>query len=385
MKHPLTLLMVLLFCQLAFAGDINPPAPPASTMKTLDEIEPAIPLGQADFPKPITESGSYYLAEDVEVTSAGHGFSIYADNVVIDFRGHSLVGTNISGYAGIYIYDAANVDIKNGSVKNFNTSGISSGGTTHSVRIVNMTIADNPGLGLRLVGGHHLVQGCTITGNGNSFPGDAYGIYCQYGQSRIIDNVIAYNGTGCSGGHAYGIYCGNNTVLKGNVVRGNFYSSTSDDIYLIKIGHNCIIAENTINHNFDSSTAAVTISCLNAGLFSSVYNNNVSDNGSSAQAEEFYAMAIAGSSTINDNIICHNGSSAVISDYLYGLKADNAVVENNTIYNNGELMQGGGHKYGVYMGYYGVIKNNTIVDNGGSSGDNLVYGFGCVVKDNVAP
>lgn len=44
----------------ASAGQLNPPGPPtAGTMKPLSEVEPRIPICQADIPLTISTSGSY--------------------------------------------------------------------------------------------------------------------------------------------------------------------------------------------------------------------------------------------------------------------------------------------------------------------------------------
>jgi hypothetical protein len=53
------------------SGNLNPTASPTGTMKTLEQIEPRIPLGQADFPKTLSQSGSYYLTEDVTIAGVG--------------------------------------------------------------------------------------------------------------------------------------------------------------------------------------------------------------------------------------------------------------------------------------------------------------------------
>ena len=58
----------LVFSLLAVAGDLEPNSPPGPTMKTLDEVEPRVPIRASDLPLTISQSGSYYLVEDVTFT-----------------------------------------------------------------------------------------------------------------------------------------------------------------------------------------------------------------------------------------------------------------------------------------------------------------------------
>ena len=89
----------------AYAGGLEPTSPPSSTMKTLDEVEPRIPIpgstsAVATFI--ISESGSYYLTGNRR--SYGIGIQVNADDVTIDLMGYTLTGPGTGTSNGIYIY-----------------------------------------------------------------------------------------------------------------------------------------------------------------------------------------------------------------------------------------------------------------------------------------
>src|SRR6188768_897598 len=95
-------------------GPLTPPGAPAPTMKTLDQIEPRIPISSLPFT--IAAAGSYYLTGNLN-GGAGNGILIGASGVTLDLMGFELVGgtgDGISVSAG-----RANIAILNGTVRNW--------------------------------------------------------------------------------------------------------------------------------------------------------------------------------------------------------------------------------------------------------------------------
>jgi len=125
----LLLASVLVAISPAWAGDLDPPGPPAPTMKTLVEVEPRAPL-QNDFqtlmPVVITQPGSYYLAEDIFAFGAAHGILIQASQVTLDLNGFTVYGNVEVGSNKGILCDIGNagVVIKNGTVRDFFQTGI---------------------------------------------------------------------------------------------------------------------------------------------------------------------------------------------------------------------------------------------------------------------
>jgi len=79
-----TLLLAAVCIGTLTAGNLNPPAPPTSgTMKTLDQVEPRIPIPASATPTDvftINQPGSYYLTGDRHCSDAGIQVNVECDD-----------------------------------------------------------------------------------------------------------------------------------------------------------------------------------------------------------------------------------------------------------------------------------------------------------------
>ena len=128
------------------AGDLEPPGPPAPTMKTLVEVEPRTPLAN-DFdtliPIVISSPGSYYLTEDIQAFSGAHGIEITASFVTLDLNGFSVIGnTEVGSLNGINCSNQRGIVIKNGTVRDFFDYGVQLNGCPGS-RVERVTAHNN--------------------------------------------------------------------------------------------------------------------------------------------------------------------------------------------------------------------------------------------------
>jgi hypothetical protein len=150
-------------------------------MKTLDEVEPRIPISSLPFA--ISESGSYYLTGNLR--TRGNGITVTANDVTIDLMGYAITGGNGNG---IDIFGCINVEIRNGTIRKFALQGIHENyvsGRGH--RIIGIRVIENGGRGVELNGRGHLLKECTAVGNGKE------GFYVSTG-SVVCNNTATDNG-----------------------------------------------------------------------------------------------------------------------------------------------------------------------------------------------
>src|SRR6516164_5942057 len=110
MKMPLKLAVLILLQIIAgpqlstfFAqGSLTPPGAPAPTMKTLDQLEPRIPLtmntapGDNAYQFIIAHAGSYYLTTNLIGLPSKSAIRILTNDVDLNLNGYSVTGVSNS-------------------------------------------------------------------------------------------------------------------------------------------------------------------------------------------------------------------------------------------------------------------------------------------------
>ena len=148
------LIMIVAIVSGARAGELDPPAAPAPTMKTLEEIKPQVPINAINTPGDtgslfiISQPGAYYFTGNIRGISGQNGIVVQADDVTLDLNGFSLVGLPGS-LDGIAVPSSQiNLEIKNGVIRDWGGDGVDVWFGRNS-RAFGLRISNNGGTGLR--------------------------------------------------------------------------------------------------------------------------------------------------------------------------------------------------------------------------------------------
>lgn len=399
-----------------FAGELNPPAPPSAggTMKTLDEVEPRVPVNDENTPGDsyytyiINQAGSYYLTGNI-TSNSKTGIKIEADNVTLDLSGYTISFTGTGNHYGIYMSGNSNIEIRNGIITGFNV-GMSDGSYDCSGdRVISIKVTNCKTSGILLFGDDHLVKDCYLDSNGNA-GASAIPVAIRTGENSIIsDNIITNTGNGTvnyvncilasnnciisdntikgngvnSGGSTYstrfyGIYAGYNCKIQGNTVIDNAEGTDHDYIYGISSDGASQIIENCVRNNGVNATAAgnAYIYGIRASIGSNVIKNVCTRNGHNSSASGVYGIYSSNGCNVSNNTCSYNGTDG--AGYAYGIFTSSSCnIRGNTLFNNGE--NGSSISYGILANGYSLVDQNV----SGGHDDDIYAASTCVVGNNA--
>jgi hypothetical protein len=282
---PLVLLSALIVpISIALAqGSLTPPGAPGPTFKTLQQVEPRLPISV--IPTNLTVPGSYYLTTNLTQTTIFSAIVIGADDITIDLNGFALIGTNSSFADGVTFGGTLrkNVCLKNGTIRNWRTGVSLSGGGNMlidrvrvygntenginsfiSVTVTDCYSADNGFNGI-LLSNSGLIRDCEVRNNGRDGIQVASGAVITGNRCTGVSSVASTN-------------AGIRATSQGNFIDGNHISFYGNAIVVSGSGN--VIIRNTTRltaNDFVISSGNLTgpTNTIGTGLSSSPYANLV--------------------------------------------------------------------------------------------------------------
>jgi parallel beta-helix repeat protein len=281
--------------------NLNPPGPPAPMFKTLDQVQPRIPIGANTTPGDsaclfkITQPGSYYLTTNITGEASKSGIQIWSSGVTLDLMGFEIGGVSGS-FNGISVPvgSVTNITIRNGSIYNWGITGISALAARNSLFQDLRLAANREGL---IGGSKSTILNCNASSN--SFDGISAG-NCNSEGSLVTGCTASSNGR-------------DGISIDRGVVRGCFSVGNTGEGIHVEPGSASLVTDNHCLNNGSGIgiTGSQTICGGPGGGKCRIDNNNVVNNhyGISVQHE--------------GNLITRNSASG--NDTNYFISANNKV------------------------------------------------------------
>lgn len=239
---------------LAVAGDLNPPAGPVTeTLKTLVEVEPRVVMnqdntpGDADSVFKITQSGSYYLEDNVIGADRKMGIEVAASGVTIDLNGFEVFGLVLApamSQSGIRVVQngATHIVIRNGSIRAWGAAGVDAS-VADGVVLEDLVVSLNNTDGV-VVGANATVRRVRSVQN----EGDGV----RAGDGSTLSEIVAHDNAG--DGVEMGSYC----ALSSATLRENANGLLAGDDCAVR---DSIAISNNVD-NFQAGNAALFRGCV---------------------------------------------------------------------------------------------------------------------------
>ncbi|MFG0275797.1 MAG: right-handed parallel beta-helix repeat-containing protein [Phycisphaerales bacterium] len=382
------------------AGDLTPPGAPAPSMKTLDEVEPRIPVGplttpgDADSVYRLNQPGSYYLTGNVQGEVGKHGIEVLGRDITLDLMGFSVIGVTGS-LNGIQMnFDgtsSSNIRLRNGTIRDFDGAGVNVGSAAAIPgRFERLAAINNGGIGIMAFiasavdcvavsnGSHGIYLGrysvatrCSSNNNGgsgfvvegstilsdcvaNANSGIGFGVIGGFG-GQIFRNCIA----DFNDGHGFNLRSG--TVVEGCVAIGmpasgqvaaGFRTTGDSNVFT-----DCVARDNT-GAGFDLSSGATLTGCsatTSAGP-GFLLGANARADACAATANVGEGFVLADGGTITNSSSTDNAGDGVVL-------ANHCTATGNTVVGNGASAAIAGFRVD---GDLNRLEGNRVGDNGRS-------------------
>lgn len=273
----------------ALAGPLTPPAgAPAPTMRTLDQVEPRVPVNATNTPGDstcvfrITQPGSYYLTDNFSVAPGISGIVIDSSDVTLDLSGFTITHpTDSDGVAAIWVEHVPalhnGIVIRNGIVRGGGVAGVYASSAT-GVRVEGVTVNDAAGTGIDVSHGA-IVSGCVVGG-------------CSTGITAADGSLIE----NCTmDGNERGAYLFGGTI-RNCVIRGISPASQVG----VHANSNCLIE----NNQFSGAGLGIASTAISLGSGNRVIGNHMSG---------FSRGVVGEAGAINNFVVSNTARSHVVT------------------------------------------------------------------------
>jgi hypothetical protein len=233
-------------------GPLTPPGPPGPTMKTLDQIEPRTPISSLPFT--ISASGSYYLTQNLSV-STGNAITINGiAGITLDLNGFTITSTaaTASGTAIALLNGGNDITIKNGHI----VSGVTFSGGTYSSGPGFVNGIAYAGAVQNVLVSHVTVTGCLHTGLYLPTVSSTAVEFC------VVQTAGTYGIQADSVSHSSAYQCGSYGIV----------ATTASDCYGLSTGSGTGLKAQTATNCY--GTARGSGSGLSAQTANNCYGNN---------------------------------------------------------------------------------------------------------------